>query len=105
MPKFISYIALLLLGLNSAFADVPKVSAQPNPASNTLNIQVSNCDVNSIKIKVYNVLGSEVNGLDLRQLDNKGNFVLNVNPIPDGIYLLTIQSGKDQVTKRIKIQH
>lgn len=105
MPKFITYIALLFLGINSAFADVPKVSAQPNPASNTLNIQVANCDLNTIKIRVFTVLGSEVNALDLRQLDNKGNFVLNVNQIPDGIYLLTIQSGKDQVTKRIKIQH
>jgi LEA14-like dessication related protein len=105
MPKFITYIALLFFGINSAFADVPKVSAQPNPASNTLNIQVANCDLNTIKIRVFTVLGSEVNALDLRQLDNKGNFVLNVNQIPDGIYLLTIQSGKDQVTKRIKIQH
>jgi hypothetical protein len=105
MPKFITYIALLLFGINSAFADVPKVSAQPNPASNTLNIQVSNCDFNSIKIRVYTVLGSEVNALDLRQLDSKGSFVLNVNQIPDGIYLVTIQSDKDQVTKRIKIQH
>ncbi len=76
MPKFITYIALLfLLGINSAFADVPKVSAQPNPASNTLNIQVANCDLNTIKIRVFTVLGSEVNALDLRQLDNKGNFV------------------------------
>ena len=105
MPKFITYIALLFFGINIAFADVPKVSAQPNPASNTLNIQVANCDLNTIKIRVFTVLGSEVNALDLRQLDNKGNFVLNVNQIPDGIYLLTIQSGKDQVTKRIKIQH
>ena len=105
MPKFITYIALLFFGINSAFADVPKVSAQPNPASNTLNIQVANCDLNTIKIRVFTVLGSEVNALDLRQLDNKGNFILNVNQIPDGIYLLTIQSGKDQVTKRIKIQH
>jgi hypothetical protein len=105
MPKFITYIALLFFGINSAFADVPKVSAQPNPASNTLNIQVANCDLNTIKIRIFTVLGSEVNALDLRQLDNKGNFVLNVNQIPDGIYLLTIQSGKDQVTKRIKIQH
>jgi LEA14-like dessication related protein len=105
MPKFITYIALLFFGINSASADVPKVSAQPNPASNTLNIQVANCDLNTIKIRVFTVLGSEVNALDLRQLDNKGNFVLNVNQIPDGIYLLTIQSGKDQVTKRIKIQH
>ena len=105
MPKFITYIALLLLGINSAFSDVPKVTAQPNPASNSLNIQVTNCDANAIKIKVYTVLGSEVSALDLRQLDNKGSFVLNANQIPDGIYLLTIQSGKDQVTKRIKIQH
>lgn len=105
MPKFITYIALLFFGITSAFADVPKVLAQPNPASNTLNIQVANCDLNTIKIRVFTVLGSEVNVLDLRQLDNKGNFVLNVNQIPDGIYLLTIQSGKDQVTKRIKIQH
>jgi len=93
------------MGIQSAFADVPKVTAQPNPASNTLNIHVSNCDANNLKIKLFSVLGSEIYLSDLRQADSKGSFVLNVGQIPDGIYLLTIQSGKDQVTKRIKIQH
>lgn len=105
MPKFTLNIALLLMGIQSAFADVPKVTAQPNPASNTLNIQVLNCEANNLKIKLFSVLGNEILLNDLRQSDNKGSFVLNVGQIPDGIYLLTIQSGKDQVTKRIKIQH
>ncbi len=105
MPKFILYFALLLLGIQSAFSDVPKVATQPNPASTYLNIQVSNSDINSLRIKLFSVLGNEVPLSDLRQIDNKGSFVLNVSQIPDGIYLLTIQSGKDQVTKRIKIQH
>lgn len=93
------------MGIQSAFADVPKVTAQPNPTSNTLNIQVLNCEANNLKIKLFSVLGNEILLNDLRQSDNKGSFVLNVGQIPDGIYLLTIQSGKDQVTKRIKIQH
>ncbi len=105
MPKFILYIALLFLGIQSAIADVPKVTTLPNPASNLMNVQVSNCDLNNLKIKLFSVLGNEVFLSEIRNIDNKGNFVINVNQIPDGIYLLTIQSGKEQVTKRVKIQH
>ncbi len=93
------------MGIQSAFADVPKVTALPNPASNLMNVQISNCDLNNLKIKLFSVLGNEVFLSEIRNIDNKGNFVINVNQIPDGIYLLTIQSGKEQVTKRIKIQH
>lgn len=105
MPKFILYFALLFLGIQSAIADVPKVTTLPNPASNLMNVQVSNCDLNNLKIKLFSVLGNEVFLSEIRNIDNKGNFVINVNQIPDGIYLLTIQSGKEQVTKRVKIQH
>ena len=92
-------------GLNCVLADIPKVNARPNPASTILNIQVSNTETNSIKIKLFSVLGSEVTNLEIHETDNKGNFSLNVSQIQDGIYLLTIQSGKEQVTKRVKIQH
>ena len=92
-------------GLNCVLADIPKVNAIPTPASTILNIQVSNTETNSIKIKLFSVLGSEVTNLEIHETDNKGNFSLNVSQIQDGIYLLTIQSGKEQVTKRVKIQH
>ena len=92
-------------GLNCVLADIPKVNAIPNPASTILNIQVSNTETNSIMIKLFSVLGSEVTNLEIHETDNKGNFSLNVSQIQDGIYLLTIQSGKEQVTKRVKIQH
>ena len=105
MPKLFIIIALMFSGLNCVLADIPKVNAIPNPASTILNIQVSNTETNSIKIKLFSVLGSEVTNLEIHETDNKGNFSLNVSQIQDGIYLLTIQSGKEQVTKRVKIQH
>ena len=105
MPKFFIIIALMFSGLNCVLADIPKVNAIPNPASTILNIQVSNTETNSIKIKLFSVLGSEVTNLEIHETDNKGNFSLNVSQIQDGIYLLTIQSGKEKVTKRVKIQH
>ena len=60
-------------GLNCVLADIPKVNAIPNPASTILNIQVSNTETNSIKIKLFSVLGSEVTNLEIHETDNKGN--------------------------------
>ena len=105
MPKFLIIIALMFSGLNCVLADIPKVNAIPNPASTILNIQVSNTETTGIKIKLFSVLGSEVTNLEIHETDNKGGFSLNVSQIQDGIYLLTVQSGKEQVTRRIKIQH
>ena len=105
MPKFFIITALMFSGLNSVMADIPKVNAIPNPASTSLSIQVSNTDLSDIKIKLFSVLGSEVTHLEIHETDNKGGYSLNVSQIQDGIYLLTVQSGKEQVTKRIKIQH
>jgi LEA14-like dessication related protein len=95
----------MFIGLNGVLADIPKVNAIPNPASSSLNIQVTSTELSTIKIKLFSVLGSEVTNLDIHETDNKGGYSLNVSQIQDGIYLLTVQSGKEQVTKRIKIQH
>lgn len=105
MPKFIIFLAVLLFGANGILADVPKVNAVPNPASSVINIQVSSTDNNSIQLKLFTVLGTEVSNIDIREIDSKGGYSINVSPLQDGIYLLVVQSGKEQVTKRIKVQH
>lgn len=101
----LNFIAVMSLSIGASLADVPKVSIVPNPASSIMNIAVQASDINSVKIQLFTVLGTEVNGVDLRASDVKGNYQMNVSSLPEGIYLLTVSSGKEQIVRRIKIQH
>jgi uncharacterized delta-60 repeat protein len=74
----------LAVGLNETFTG-KRVSIFPNPTSSMLTIR----NVSSPAVEIFNLLGQEVEGVEMIYLQNK-EMSLDVSKLKSGIYLLRI---------------
>jgi hypothetical protein len=80
------------------------VQMYPNPATaqDFVIMLPQNIEINSpvwIELK-------DINGKTIRQLESKERTtLLNIENIPNGLYLISIQTGDATITKKLTIQH
>jgi hypothetical protein len=83
-----------LTGINTIHTQSIKVSVYPNPASDIMQVDVSNRDLSeSISFVIYDMLGQEITrqNIPLYQIQ------INRNNISSGIYTWQIQNSTGQV--------
>lgn len=72
----------------------------PNPGAKVLNWNVGDTNNSLKKIMVFDQNGKLV----IEQSSQSGQGVLNINDLPSGVYVLTIQQqGKQECKKFVKI--
>ncbi len=76
--------------------DDAEVSVYPNPASNKITIESTKYKVQSIKM--YDVLGEEVNSL---KPTGNSKIEIDVSNLTQGVYFVTIQTEKGIVRKKV----
>ena len=87
------------LGADDSQVDL-EYSVYPNPASDLLNINVSNVGSNDM-IVVYNILGEEVKNETL----SNGLNVLSVSDLNNGVYFYSIVRNNEIVeTKKLVVR-
>ncbi|MCC6838359.1 MAG: T9SS type A sorting domain-containing protein [Bacteroidia bacterium] len=71
----------------------------PNPALNDLTIEVylSDVDQSSAELRVYNMLGAEVERANVRDLSV---LTLNVSEFNNGIYLVVLKNDRGLIEKK-----
>jgi oligosaccharide reducing-end xylanase len=79
-----------------------EINVYPNPASNFLNINLNKGYLDGIEISLFNMLTQKVKYL---KAENRNDFTINVNDLPQGIYILKIESGKYSKTQKVLIKH
>jgi hypothetical protein len=79
--------------------------AFPNPVVNNAKIQFISGTSESVNFKVYNLLGEEIESQFIKS--NRGVNTINVNTTSysQGMYLYSINNGKDILTKRMIIKN
>ena len=101
------------LGLNVGFDDLvvygplgvnenkglQGISIYPTPTTGNVTVNFNENYFSDVEIKVVNILGKEVKHYDLKNISTK--YVMNITDEPEGIYLLKIKSGTDEMVKRI----
>jgi hypothetical protein len=86
------------LSLNNIL-DNDNITIYPQPATNTLNIEMKG-NINEVKeLKLFDIKGS----LLLSQLINQDNTSLDVSGFDSGVYFVKIQSDKTVFTQKIQI--
>lgn len=93
------------LGATTGQTPVPSLSVYPNPARGQTTVQVSGPGGADYKLRLSNVLGSEVRRLLVRP-DNQANegFALDVSDLPPGLYFCSLLvNDKTLVTKRLTV--
>lgn len=72
-----------------------KITVNPNPTSDNLNIEFENTEQRELMI--FNQLGQVV----LNEISNETTVILNLEQLPKGFYVLTIRTHESIFTKKI----
>ena len=85
--------------INSAATDI---QISPNPTTDKINIDLELKASSSLKISLYNLLGQQLNFMEMDDLA-AGKFSTNfdLTKMDKGIYMIEIQIGTEQVTRKV----
>lgn len=85
-------------------ADFSEISMYPNPADETLNIEIKTDEAGTCHLELYNLQGARV--LQDRESWSQGayHFQLDVHALPAGCYLIKAKSGHGQFTSKVIIR-
>jgi aminopeptidase N len=79
-------------------------SLYPNPSNGNVTIQINSySNGNNSKIIVYNIKGMIVYENSFQNTENQFERIVPLQNLSNGIYLLTILSGQEKVTKKLII--
>lgn len=93
-------MALLMAFTAWAGNDIKLGQNYPNPAKEKTYIQVEFTGPQA-SLKVYNVLGKLVMQ---QKIANSGTFMINVTDFAEGVYIYTLESNGEKITKRMTVK-
>ncbi|MFK5854731.1 MAG: PKD domain-containing protein [Bacteroidota bacterium] len=94
------YILVDWVGIED-FSSLDDFRIYPNPGTGIFVIQFATADEHEVDIMVTNAEGQIISSEKITR--NKGSFVLNLGNQPDGLYIVTINSGTNNVVKKLTI--
>jgi hypothetical protein len=77
------------------------VTIYPNPANSELNIKLLDLNNPNYNLLITNTLGQTVHQTAI----NNQRSIVNISDFPQGIYFVTIKTGKATLTKKVVIEH
>lgn len=95
--------AAALTGINDLNIDAVNYKVYPNPASDVVNINLSNATSQNVSVEVYNNLGQMVKSVNI------GNamaieYPLSTSDLPSGMYSIRTTIGEKSATKKLIIR-
>ncbi|HTF03699.1 MAG TPA: T9SS type A sorting domain-containing protein [Bacteroidia bacterium] len=94
----------LAIGINEAVASFGTVATYPNPANESVNVNVTLNNNEAVVITMYNALGQAVI-TESRNMNTGSNTVqLNTANLDAGVYFLTVAAGTASTTSKVVIQ-
>jgi hypothetical protein len=83
---------------------LPKFHLSPNPALQKTQIEFSNIDVQNVRLDVFNLLGTRVQGMYVQTIKHENKMILHFPDLNDGIYLVHVTGDGIDMTQKLKIQ-
>ncbi|MBI5326074.1 MAG: T9SS type A sorting domain-containing protein [Ignavibacteriae bacterium] len=80
------------------------IIAYPNPANNYVRLLLKDIFAKA-EIKIFNILCEEVKVQSIETEKNNEMKLIDVSELPNGVYFITVYSGKITDTIRITVQH
>jgi hypothetical protein len=77
----------------------------PNPAVNNANIQFISGTSEAVTFKVYNLLGEEIESQFINSQRGVNTINVNTTSYSEGMYLYSINNGKEVLTKRMIVKN
>ena len=101
MPVYSKLLKVVNVGIEDKIVNL-NISVYPNPASDKLNIRIKNGKTNRINYAVADLLGKKV--LE-GTLYGTGTFILDMEALSSGTYLLHVSVGNATLTKKITVRN
>lgn len=79
-------------------------SVYPNPTNGIFNVNVSSNEIGSLQINIFDVTGRIVKQIAQADFDGKSFYTIDFSAEAKGIYLIQLQIGDKQTTKRLLLQ-
>ncbi|MDH5599222.1 MAG: T9SS type A sorting domain-containing protein [Cyclobacteriaceae bacterium] len=89
-----------LFNQNSLNDKAVEVSLYPNPATDLLNIKITDPDSHELSLNVYSIIGTKIE-TKFQKLDND-TYQLDIKDFTPGYYLFTLRSKDGKVNKTYK---
>jgi hypothetical protein len=97
--------AQLCTGISKNGSAAKALNIWPNPSSTQFFIELSGSFlVRAIDVRIYNVVGEEMNQVKFEQVSGK-QISVNTTELPDGIYFVTVANGDTSRMQRIAVRH
>ncbi len=81
-----------------------EVKVFPVPVKEQLNISLKNSHTDWLKLDLISVNGKTILSEEFHSIRNENLFTINTGDVPDGIYILRINTGEETQFKKIVIQ-
>jgi hypothetical protein len=82
---------------------IPSIQVAPNPSDGIFELFISNAFHDPFVISVYNLIGNEIYYLELEK-SHTGNVELNLQHLPQGMYVLVIRSNRFTLNQKLMIR-
>ena len=78
----------------------------PNPTYGKSDIRYQNSEFRSVTLTVHDVTGKQVMLL-ADETQNAGEHVINmdISELPDGLYIIRLQAGKESAVTKVIVAH
>lgn len=106
MIKKLLFISFLLISISgfSQEKSIDKLVASPNPFVTNTTIKFESQNSNEVYLSVRNVLGKTVFRRKIATKKGVNSFNFERGNLKSGMYIYTIQSNKERISKRFVIQ-
>lgn len=92
------------VGIESPLLPEQSVNVFPNPAKDQLNVSYTVEEASEISLSITNMLGQQVRYMEMGTVSQGANTTtLDISDLESGIYMVTIQTGQETVTRKITV--
>lgn len=78
------------------------ISVYPNPSSGIIHLDISDVNIDDLTVKVYNLLGELV--FSTKIYSGIENYSINLANEADGVYLVTVSSAVQTISKKVILE-
>ncbi|WGH76530.1 T9SS type A sorting domain-containing protein [Tenacibaculum tangerinum] len=100
---FIAFFLVISVGFSQE-KSIEKLSASPNPFTNSTTIYFNAKHNQTVLLTVRNVLGKTVFSKEIKVISGRNSFPFQRNDLKSGMYIYAVQSNKEIISKRFVIK-
>ena len=102
---YLDNIALEVITDVNELSDNESLNVYPNPASTSVNVELTTTNATNVQLKVIDMLGRTVQNQNLGTVSGTLNHALDVSSLANGSYLILMNVDGRDVVKRMSVAH